>query len=282
MTAPRGVFAPVPTPVDDAGGLDLVSTERHLAWLEADGLDGALILGTNGEFPSFAVRERLAIAAAAARSRGGLELMLGVGSCAVPDVLRMMRAATNLGFTSVLVPPPFYFRSAPPSGIAAFFLEVLDAAELPVLLYHIPQVTGVPISDAILDEVIGHPRFGGVKDSSGELRELERFTTKLGGEAYMVGHDRLLSASAASGGGSITAGASVAPRLVVATHRDPSRQPELDDVRELLELSGLGPAVKAILRHRGIGPYRTRPPLLDLDDESARKLVAQFERLVGG
>jgi dihydrodipicolinate synthase/N-acetylneuraminate lyase len=181
----------------------------------------------------------------------------------------------------VLVPPPFYYRSAPTAGVADFFLEVLDAAELPVLLYHIPDVTGVPVSDAILDRVVGHRRFGGVKDSSGDPRELERFTGRLDGAVYMVGHDRLLSASVASGEGSITAVASVAPRLVVATHREPGRQGELDRVRELLESYGLGPAVKAILRHRGVGAYRTRPPLLDLDDESACRLVAQFDRLVG-
>jgi dihydrodipicolinate synthase/N-acetylneuraminate lyase len=97
----------------------------------------------------------------------------------------------------------------------------------------------------------------------------------------MVGHDRLLSAAVAAGGGSITAAASVAPELVAATHRDAARQPELDRVRELLESHGLGPAVKAILRHRGIGAYRTRPPLLDLDDSSAAELVGRFERLVG-
>lgn len=280
MALPGGAFAPIPTPLDDGGRLDVAALGRHLRFLAEGGVDGVLVQGTNGEFPSFGLTERLANAEATARAASGLSLMLGVGSCALPDVSELVRAARTFGYQSVLVPPPFYFRAAPPGGLAAFFLSVLEVAELPVLLYHIPQVTGIAISDALLDAVAGHPRFGGVKDSSGSEEERARFIPRLAGHSYMVGNDRLLSrARAAGGSGSITASANVVPALVAATQRDAGRQPELDEVRSLLERYGLGPAVKAILRHKGFGPYRTRPPLLDLDDNSAAKLVAEFEAL---
>ena len=280
MALPNGAYAPIPTPLDAAGLLDPVALDRHLGFLADGGLDGVLILGTNGEFPSFDVSERLALAEAVVRFARGLSLMLGTGSNALPEVIQLVQAARYFGYQSVLVPPPFYFRSAPIEGLIAFFEAVLDAAEIPVLLYHIPQVTGIEIDDAILDAVIDHPRFGGVKDSSGKPDEIDRFTARLGDRSYMVGNDRLLSAARAAGGsGSITASASVVPNLVAATQRDSGRQPELDAVRGLLEKYGLGPAVKAVLRQKGFGDYRTRPPLLDLDDDSAAKLVAEFREL---
>jgi 4-hydroxy-tetrahydrodipicolinate synthase len=281
MARPEGAFAPIPTPVDDGGGLDVEALGRHLRFLAEGGLDGVLVQGTNGEFPSFALTERLAAAEAAATAVSGLSLMLGVGSCALPDVLELVRAASAFGYQSVLLPPPFFFRAAPPEGLAAFYLGVLDLAELPVLLYHIPRVTGIAISDGLLDAVAAHPRFGGVKDSSGSEEEQDRFLPRLAGRSYMVGHDRLLSrAHAAGGSGSITASASVVPELVAATRRDAALQPELDAVRQLLESYGLGPAVKAILRHKGFGPYRTRPPLVDLDDAAADRLIEDFNSLV--
>lgn len=282
MPLPHGAYAPIPTPVGDYGLLDPTALDRHLARLARGGLDGALVMGTNGEFPSFDVGERLACADAVARCRSGLELMLGVGSCALPEVLQLLAAAEHLGYGSALLPPPFYFRGAPAIGLIDFFRRALDAAELPVLLYHIPQVTGIPISEEILDGLAGHPRFGGVKDSSGDPAELERFLGRLDGRAYMVGTDRLVAASVGRGGGSISAAASVAPELVVAVHRDPARQPELERLRSLLERHGLGPAVKAILRSEGIGAYRTRPPLIDLDDESAARLLRELEELTRG
>jgi dihydrodipicolinate synthase/N-acetylneuraminate lyase len=280
MTRPQGAFAPIPTPLDRTGRIDPDALHRHLRWLAGEGLDGALVLGTNGEFPSFDLTERLELAGATARADSGLDLMLGVGSCALPEVRRMLRAAFELGYQTALLPPPFYFRTAPVAGLIDFFNAALDAAELPVLLYHIPQVTGIEISDAVLDGVGNHPRCAGVKDSSGDPAELERFTSRLDGRAYMVGHDRLIGRSMARGGGSITAAASVAPALVAATQRNPALQPTLTRVRELLETRGLGPAVKAILRARGFGDYATRPPLVGLDDAEAEQLVAEFDLLV--
>lgn len=283
MDHPTGTYAPIPTPLGSDGEIDLAAVERHLASLAAGGLDGALIGGTNGEFPSLDLNERLAVAEAGIRGRGGLSMMLGIGSSALPEAVQLVQSAGFLGFDAALLPPPFYFRTAPTSGLVRFFRGVLDESELPVLLYHIPQVTGIPISDAILDGVEDHPRFAGVKDSSARADELFRFTHRLAGRSVMVGTDRLLSLALASGAaGSISASASVAPALVAATARDPRRQPELDAVRGLLERFGLGPAVKALLRHRGIGAYRTRPPLVDLDDAAAAEVVARFEALTGG
>ena len=151
MDFPSGAIAPVPTPLDAALVFDQEAQATHLKWLASEGLDGALILGTNGEFPSFSLNERRAVAEAAVAADSGLDLILGVGSCALPDVLTMVDLASSLGYRAVLCPPPFYVRSAPATGIAAFFLEILERSSLPVLLYHIPQVTGVAVSDEVLD-----------------------------------------------------------------------------------------------------------------------------------
>ncbi len=265
MDQPRGAYAPVPTPLDQDLSFDAEAQAAHLRWLGSQGLDGALILGTNGEFPSFSLDERRAVAESAAVAESGLDLILGVGSCAVPEALAMADSAASLGYVSILCPPPFYFRSAPEEGIAAFFLEVLDRSSLPVLLYHIPQVTGVPISDEILDLLDGHENLVGVKDSSGDLDELTRFTQRFSDGCYLVGNDRLLTASMDAGGaGSISAAASVAPSLVSAVQRTEADQASLDKVRALLEDYGLGPSVKAILRHCGLGVFATRPPLMGL------------------
>lgn len=273
MEQPKGAYAPVPTPLDRDLHFDRAAQTNHLRWLASEGLDGALVLGTNGEFPSLSLEERHLVAEAAVAAESGLDLMLGVGSCALPEVLEMVDAAADLGYATVLCPPPFYFRSAPAHGIAAFFVEVLDRSRLPVLLYHIPQVTGVPISDEILDRIGDHQSLAGVKDSSGEPAELARLTKRFQDRTYLVGNDRLLSTCLGAGGsGSITAAASVAPALVGGVQRGSAEQADLDRVRSLLEEYGLGPSVKAILRRCGLGAFASRPPLLGLEDDRAAEL----------
>ena len=74
MYLPEGSFAPVPTPLDAGGVFDAPALGKHLAWLASEGLEGALILGTNGEFPSFTLTERKQVAEAAVDADTGLAL----------------------------------------------------------------------------------------------------------------------------------------------------------------------------------------------------------------
>jgi 4-hydroxy-tetrahydrodipicolinate synthase len=273
--------APVPTPTSPDDAIDEGALAAHLAWLSDQGLDGALILGTNGEFPSFGLRERLKIAASAKPGDVSLQMLLGVGSCSLSEAVEMTGCAVDLGYSGVLCPPPFYFRGAPIEGLAEFFLRLLDAARLPVVLYHIPAVTGVPIGDGLLDLIGSHERLAGVKDSTGDPGELQRLGRRFRDAAYYVGSDRLVSLCIANGGyGSISAAASVVPRLVASLSTAPDRQSDLDTIRSLLEEYGLGSAVKAVLRWMGFGEYSTRPPLQGLDERSGRELIEKFKKVV--
>jgi 4-hydroxy-tetrahydrodipicolinate synthase len=281
MSHITGAFAPVPTPLDEGLAFDRQTQASHLRWLASERLDGALVLGTNGEFPSLSLDERRAVAEGATAADSGLDLILGVGSCALPEALAMVDLAASLGYDAVLCPPPFYFRSASAKGIAAFFLEILDRSSLPVLLYHIPQVTGVAISDDVLEVIDGHPNLAGVKDSSGDPGELLRLTDRFNDRCYLVGNDRLVTACVEAGGsGSISAAASVAPALVCAVQRGDAGQADLDRVRALLEEYGLGPSVKSLLRRFGFGDFATRPPLVGLEDARGRSLLDAFCELV--
>jgi 4-hydroxy-tetrahydrodipicolinate synthase len=276
MTTLHGTFAAVPTPFDEHGRLDLPPLARHLRWLADEGLEGALVLGSNGEFPSLELAERRSVAEAGAAAGSGLRLILNVGSCALGEAVELARLAADLGYDGLLCPPPFYFRQAPHAGLVSFLRGVLDASRLPVLLYHIPQATGVPVSDELLEPLEGHPCLAGVKDSSGDPADMARLVSRFATRSYLTGNDRLLSQSLSRGGaGSITATANVAPSLVAAVSRDASLQARLDAVRSVLERHGLLPAAKAILRRRGFGAYRCRPPLVDLEPEAEEQLLRE-------
>lgn len=278
MYLPKGAFAPIPTPLSSSGAFDAAALTAHLKWLKAEGLDGALILGTNGEFASFSLAERRAVAEAAAKADSGLQLMLNVGSCALPEAIELSALGEVLGYGSILCPPPWYFRQAPLQGQVAWFMRLLDASKLPVLLYHIPQVTGMPLTDELLNAVCVHQRMAGVKDSTGDDAEQKRLLPRFAKGSYLVGHDKMVAANLQAGGhGSISACASVVPDLVKSIERKPENQAKLNSVRGMLEKFGLGPAVKAILRKKGLGDYATRPPLVGLADDQARQLFGMLD-----
>lgn len=276
MYLPEGAFAPVPTPFDEANAFDDNALAAHLKWLKSEGLDGALILGTNGEFASCSYGERLAITEAAAQADSGLKLILNAGSCALDEVLDLAEQGAASGYSALLCPPPWYFRNAPIAGLADFFKCLLDESKLPVLLYHIPQMTGVPVSDELLDAVGEHERLVGVKDSTGDETEMARLRPRF--QRYLVGHDKLVAKCLAEGGqGSISACASVVPDLVARIKPKPDQQGKLNSVRGLLEKFGLGASVKAILRKKGFGVYAPRPPMTAIDPKAEAQLIGMLD-----
>ncbi|MGQ9767676.1 MAG: dihydrodipicolinate synthase family protein [Anaerolineae bacterium] len=287
----RGVFAPIVTPFRPADGdVDYPWIARHVAYLRRHGCTGIIPCGTNGEAASLSVAERQAVAEAAMAAADGMPVIVGTGAAALPDAIMLTRHAFAIGAAAVLVMPPFYFKQPPEAGIAEWFRRLFDAAVPPggrVLLYHIPQTTAVPISDAVLDLLLeshGEVIYG-VKDSSGDPAQLAHFRSAYPRLAYFAGNDhRVAEACAAGGVGSITAAANVFPDLVGAAQQaawqgnDPqAAQNRLSAARALLESYPLQPATKAALVEvAGLPETAVRPPQMALAPEQRAALRASL------
>lgn len=275
----RGVFAPIVTPFRPSDGeIDLPWIARHVAFLRANGCTGVIPCGTNGEAASLSVAERLRVSEAALEAANGMPVVIGTGASALPDAIALTRHAFGSGADAVLVMPPFYFKRPPDAGVAAWYRGLLDAAVPPggrVLLYHIPQTTGVPITDDLLAMLLNtHGELiYGVKDSTGDPAQLVHFRSAFPRMAYFAGNDhRVAEACLAGGAGSITAGANVFPDLVAAVQQAAwtggdaaSAQGVLSEARTLMESYPLQPATKAALADvAGLPETAVRPPQIEL------------------
>jgi 4-hydroxy-tetrahydrodipicolinate synthase len=286
----RGVFAPIVTPFRPADGeVDLPWIARHVAYLRAHGCTGIIPCGTNGEAASLSVAERMGVAEAGLAAAGDMPVIIGTGAAALPDAVALTRHAFAAGAAAVLVMPPFYFKKPPEIGVVDWFRRVFDAAVPPggrVLLYHIPQATGVPISDAVLRALLRTHRelLYGLKDSAGDAAEGAHLRQAFPGLAYFAGNDHRVAEACADGAaGSITAAANVFPDLAAATQqaaRDghgAAAQAKLSEARSLLEAYPLQPATKAALVDvAGLAPTLVRAPQVELSPEARAELRAKL------
>jgi len=285
----RGVFAPIVTPFRPADGkVDLPWIIGHVAYLRAHGCTGIIPCGTNGEAASLSVAERIGVTEAALAGAGEMPVIVGTGAAALTDAIVLTRHAFASGADAVLVMPPFYFKRPAEAGTAAWFQRVFDAAVPPggrVLLYHIPQTTGVPITDGLLQKLLAsHGEIiYGLKDSSGDPEQGAHFRAAYPKLAYFAGNDhRVAEACAGGGAGSITAGANVFPDLAAAVQQAvwsgqdaTAAQAILSAARSLLESYPLQPATKAALADvAALPPTAVRPPQVELTPEQRAGLRA--------
>lgn len=221
------VSAAAATPITSDGYCHRPLYLAHLRDLLARGCDGVVLFGTTGEGPAFSVAERCAVlddvlAAGLPKER----LIMAAMSAAPADCLALCRHALSLGVHRLLVMPPFFFRGAArPAGLERFYgdlIEALGAAELRLLLYHFPEMSGAGMDAAFVDGL--RRRYGevidGLKDSTGDLAQTLGLIRELPELRVLVGTEvQLPQAVAAGGAGTICGLANAAPEIVRAiTH----------------------------------------------------------------
>lgn len=296
MTDLRGVFAPIVTPFRlNDGEVDLAWIPGYVEYLSRRGCQGIIPCGTNGEAASLSVTERIAVAEAslAAARPLGMRVIVGTGASALPDAITLTRHAFSIGADAVLIMPPFYFKKPADAGVAEWYRRLFDAA-VPrggrALLYHIPQATGVPISDGLLDSLLashGEVVYG-LKDSTGDAGQLAHFRRAYPQLAYYPGNDHRVAEGCAAGGvGSITAGANVFPERAAAAQQAAwsgvgveEAQAKLSAARKVLDMFPLQPATKAALAELSDLPETAvRPPQVELTTEQRAQLRRALKEL---
>ncbi len=290
-----GVYAAAVTPLRPDFSLALDDIPELLAFLAKRGCHGALLLGTTGEGPSFAPAERreiLQAAIAVRKSHPKFHLLAGTGTPSLEETIELTRMAFDIGLDGVVVLPPYYYRKVSDEGLFAWFSQVLlrgVPAGGALFGYHIPPVSGVPLSIDLLARLKDTfpERFAGIKDSSFDPELARALGARFAQDLLVLnGNDGLFSlALQNAASGCITALANLRSpdlRLVWEAREtgttDDQAQERLDAARQFLDkYPPAPPLIKALLaRLHHFRRWAVRPPLLPLDDALEEKIVAEL------
>ena len=169
------------------------------------------------------------------------------------------------------------------TGFGAF-VGALPQSGPGVILYNIPQVTGVPIPPETVEALVAEfpGRIQGVKDSSGSWASVEHFLGRFPDLAVLAGDERLLEQAVKLGAaGSISGVANFLPDRLAAIMSGSPADPGLCALVDAIVAHPATSAVKALVAHvTGDAGWRmVRPPLSALTDGEATALAATYDRL---
>lgn len=292
----QGVWSPVLTPLKSDLSIDSARFTRHARWLLEQGCHGLALFGTTSEANSFSVRERQELLDAALAA--GLQperLMVGTGCAALTDSVELTRHAAERGCKKVLMLPPFYYKGVSDEGLYRSFATIIERVgdnQLSVFLYHIPQVSAVPITLGLIELLLAQYRgtVVGVKDSSGDMANTTAMIDAFPDLAIFPGSERLLlDGLRARGAGCITATANVNPRAIRdvydAWEHDAgdvdARQGTITAIRNGIEGAPVIPAMKCLLAHLRDDPAwrEVRPPMVALESRFGEALAAKLAKI---
>lgn len=294
MSTPRirGVLAPVLTPFDGNLEPNAARFIAHCKWLVANGASLA-IFGTNSEAASLSVDERLRLADALLEAGvPAARLMPGTGACSITEATTLTNHAVKNGAAGALMLPPWYYKGVSDEGLYGYYSEVIERvgdANLRVYLYHIPQMTAVPITLNLIGLL--RRKYGdviaGAKDSSGNWDNtkamLDEFA-KDGFDVFPASESTLSKALPLGAGGCISATVNMNPAGIRAvfdkwdTPEGPSLQAKADVIRNIFSAVPMIPAMKRVAAEfSGQKAWATvRPPLVPLNAADTDKVLTQL------
>ncbi|MBC1632132.1 4-hydroxy-tetrahydrodipicolinate synthase [Listeria welshimeri] len=259
--------------------------------LIANGSDGLVVAGTTGESPTLSHDEKIKLFRQVIETNAGrAKLIAGTGSNNTAETIAFTKEVAELGgIDAVLVVAPYYNKPNQ-DGLYAHFVAVVEASDIPVVIYNIPGRSVVNIEPETIIRLAKLPNIVGVKESSGNLDNISKIIAETP-EDFLVysGDDSLTLPILAVGGDGVI---SVASHVVGKEMQEMIQAFARGEVqkaasihRSLLPImNGLfavpNPApTKYLLNQQGISVGPVRLPLVDLNAEQGTKLQAILEGL---
>ncbi len=287
--APFGrMLTAMATPFREDGAVDLDGVQRVAKHLLAHGHDGLVVSGTTGESPTTTTEEDGETLAAVRDAVGpDVPVVAGVGTNDTRTSLVLARQARERGATGVLLVSPYYNKPGQ-RGMLEHFRQVVEAAELPVMLYDVPGRTGSTIGLETYEQALAWEPVVAVKDAVGDMPRAAKLA-QMGYAVYSGDDVNTLGFLAHGACGLVSvvghaAGSEIAS--MIGDFLGGDHAAALATYQRLLPAfeAVMGPAnygattAKAALELLGVlDNRRVRSPLVQLDDEELAALRAGLD-----
>jgi 4-hydroxy-tetrahydrodipicolinate synthase len=275
------------TPFSADGSLDLEAAGELAVHLVDEQRNDALVInGTTGESPTTSDDEKLRLLQTVIAAVGDrAQIIAGVGTFDTAHTIHLAQQAARVGADGLLVVTPYYSRP-PQDALAAHFLAVADATDVPLILYDIPHRAGVPIETQTLLTVAEHPRIVAVKDAKGQPVQSAHVMAN-SNLAFYAGDDAMLLPLMAVGGAGVVGTSThfsgartaevIASWLAGDTETALSRYRALLDVYQGVFATQGVMLVKAGLAARGRNVGGVRAPLLNASEAQTQAFVSLLD-----
>jgi 4-hydroxy-tetrahydrodipicolinate synthase len=292
----NGIITPVVTVFDNDENIDESGYRRIISYLISHGVDGIFVCGGQGEGFSLSGDEKIqCLEIALDESAGRVPVLAGTGAVTTREAVSLTKRAEQSGADAAVLITP-YFINPTQKELYEHYLSVLEACELPVLIYDNPWRTHLsidPSTVSLLSTIAEN--LAGIKDSSGDLARTLAFKrhTHDGFKVY-IGRDQLILAGLVMGlDGAVAATSNAAVDIITGIYREWKEgniskareyQETLVPLREFFSKATFPVVVKEAMNMQGLKAGECRRPVLPMDNDTREQLerVLHTMGLTGG
>lgn len=168
----RGVFPPLTTPFRADGAVDEKALAANIEKYNQTGVAGYVVMGSTGESVLLTEPEKCRVWEAVKQAAAPEKILIaGTGREATSETIELTKKAAGMGYQVALVRTPSYYKpQTTEAALEAHFRAVAEESPIPVLIYAVPQFTGMAVTAGLIERLAGHPNILGIKESSGVMQ----------------------------------------------------------------------------------------------------------------
>jgi 4-hydroxy-tetrahydrodipicolinate synthase len=275
----EGIVCAMVTPMDAAQDINLEATRKLVDRLIENGIGGIFILGTNGEFHVLTNEEKLNFAREVVKMvKHRVPVFAGTGGNSTREVIELSRKMEKTGVDALAVITPFLVPISQ-HELAEHYKKVAASVTLPIFLYNIPKNTGINISPEVAAELADVENICGIKDSSGDINNIEGYIKAGQGKDFVVlsGSDSLILKALKLGAvGAVASTSNLLTKTDVAIFREfkagnlaeaQKNQDAIEKLRKVSKLATIPSVIKRAVTLSGIDVGDARLPVLPVPEE---------------
>ena len=182
----KGVIPAFYACYDEKGEISPAGVQRLAQYFIDKGVKGVYVNGSSGECIYQSVEDKKIVLENVMNvAKGKLTVIAHVACNNTKDSMELAAHAESLGVDAIASIPPIYFR-LPDHAIAKYWNDISSAApNTDFVIYNIPQLAGVALSNSLFAEMRKNPRVIGVKNSSMPVQDIQMFKADAGDD-YII------------------------------------------------------------------------------------------------
>jgi N-acetylneuraminate lyase len=283
----NGIYSALFTPLCEGGDPDLAKLRALVRYQLEHGVEGFYCCGSSGEGLLLEPEERKKIIETVADEAGDeVPFVVHTGALSTRAAVELSVHAQKCGASAISMIPPIYYHYSI-TEIEAYYTDVVNSVDIGVIVYNIPQFTGISFSKK--NVFLWNPRIIGIKHTSMNLYDMERIRQTFPGKIIFNGHDEIWLYGLAAGADAIIGTTvNIFPKLFKEI-REEFRQGNILKAQELqhyvnefVEAAvevGVFPGAKYCMGLLGIDPGPCRKPFAPLGDENKKKMKEALEKV---
>ncbi|MFO7867437.1 MAG: 4-hydroxy-tetrahydrodipicolinate synthase [Candidatus Aminicenantes bacterium] len=176
----RGSFAAVVTPFKENEDLDEDAFCENIELLINEGVYGVVVSGCTGESWALSDEEKMKIFSLAVEQANGRVVTIGgVGETTAKNTIKLAAYTKEVGMDGAMIHPPARIIPSP-REIIAFYQDISDSVDIPILLYNILKRQSVELTVDLVDRLADIKNVAAIKESSNDFERVMEVVERAG------------------------------------------------------------------------------------------------------